>query len=146
MKLITIGLVALPIIATSFFISNMVEKDYGAFHNPLNSIPKDSQFAKIIDGNTEGCLTKPSQTKPVDLSQIRALKTAKTAREAINILGNAFCETTDKTLRYFTANGKKIDISLVNDFLDYDFSSPTKTNQLHKGIPTPIPRKPQSKL
>jgi len=145
MKLITIALVALPIIATSFFISNMVEKDYLAFHNPLNSIPKGSQFAKIIDGNTEGCLTKPSQTKPVDLSQIRALKTAKTAREAMNILGNSFCETTDKTLRYFTANGKKIDISL-DKVLDYDFSSTTKTNQLHKGISAPIPRKPQSKL
>jgi hypothetical protein len=145
MKLITIGLVALPIVATSFFISNMVEKDYGAFHNPLNFLPKDSQFAKIIEGNTEGCLTKPSQTKPVDLSQIRALKTAKTLREAAVIAGNSFCETTDKTLRYFTTNGKKIDISL-DKILDYDLSRTTAPNQLHKGISTPVPRKPQSKL
>jgi hypothetical protein len=145
MKLITVLLVALPIVATSFFISNMVEKDYLAFHNPLNFIPKDSQFAKIIDGNTEGCLTKPAQTKPLDLEQIRALKTAKTLREVTVIAGNSFCETTHKTLRYFTANGKKLDISL-DKVLDYDFSSTTAPNQLHKGISTPISRKPQSKL
>jgi hypothetical protein len=141
MKPITVLLVALPIVATSFFISNMVEKDYLAFHNPLNFIPKDSQFAKIIDGNTEGCLTKPSQTKPLDLEQIRALKTAKTLREATVIAGNYFCETTDKTLRYFTSNGKKIDISL-DKVLDYEFSSAAPTEGLHKGISTSIPRKP----
>lgn len=140
-----IALVAVPLVATSALILNLVEKDYLTFFNPLELIPKDSQVAKVIDGDTTDCISKPNQTKPVDVNQIKNLKTIKTTRDAITVLGNSFCETSVGTLRYITTTGKNLDLSL-DKVLDYDFSKTTttaKTRELQSRVSVRDSRKTQ---
>lgn len=139
MKLTKILTVAIPSVATVFLILNMIEKDYLAFYDPRELIPKNSHFAKALSGDTTGCITTPSQTKPVDMAQIKALKTAKTTRDAIAILGDAFCETSQGTRRYLTTNGKQLNLSF-DKILDYDFSTSAKTTSVQPRVSAPIPR------
>ena len=137
MKWSSFALVALPLIATSALTSNLVEKDYLQFADPRELIPKNPQFAKVIEGDLDGCLTQPNQTKPVTIAQIKTLKTVKTTREAIALLGNSFCETA-RSLRYVTETGKDLNISL-DTVLDYDFSSATTTTTKARGLLQRLP-------
>lgn len=91
-----------------------------------NTVPP--QFAKLLEGNTDDCLTKPSQTKPVTLTQIRTLRQLTDKKQAETLLGNAFCETS-KGFKYFTEAGKELTVSF-DKVLDYDFSTDTKSNTL----------------
>lgn len=127
------GMVA---ISTILFFSNMIEKDYLSFFDPRELIPRESTLAKVLEGDTTGCITKPNQTKPVTLDQIKSLKEAKTPREKLNILGNGFCETSLQTIKYITTTGRELHIKLDKS-LDYDFSqsqSP-KPQGLHNRLP-----------
>jgi len=91
-----------------------------------NTVP--SQFAKLLEGNTDDCLTKPLQTKSVTLTQIRTLKQLTDKKQAETLLGNAFCETS-KGFKYFTEAGKELTVSF-DKALDYDFSTDKNANTL----------------
>ena len=128
-------------IVTILFLLNMAEKDYLAFYNPMDAIPKESVLAKVLDGNTDGCITTPNQTHIVSVDQIKQLRTAKTVREQLNILGNAFCVTSANTARFITETGRDIEINL-NKGLDHDFSKPSpNTNGMQHRLP--ISREPK---
>jgi hypothetical protein len=77
------------------------------------------EFAKVIEGNDKGCLTKPSQTKPITIAQIRTLRQLTDPQSISVLLGNAYCET-DKGFRWITESGKQLDLDKA---LDYEFSS-----------------------
>lgn len=115
----------------------------------------ETQLAKVLDGDTQGCLTNPSQTKPVPMSQALNLE-GKTARQAIAELGNAFCEEKNNTLKYLTTSGKWLYVQ-VNETLDepikYGFNAPeaastatsTKTGRAAASGSVLLPRESQSK-
>lgn len=101
-----------------------------------NTVPP--QFAKLLEGNTDDCLTKPSQTKPVTLPQIRTLRQLTDKKQAETLLGNAFCETS-KGFKYFTEAGKELTVSF-DKAMDYDFSKNQDTNTLtNRNRAEPIP-------
>lgn len=83
-----------------------------------NQVPQE--FAKILEGNTKDCLTIPSQTKAVTVSQIRTLRQLTNPDDINRVLGNAFCQTKDGK-KYLTESGQELTIKF-NEILDYDFS------------------------
>lgn len=115
----------------------------------------ETQLAKVLDGDTQDCLTNPSQTKAVPMSQALSLE-GKTARQAISELGNAFCQEKNNTLKYLTTSGKWLYVQ-INETLDepirYGFTKPeaaspaatTKTGRTNPRDPVPVSRESQSK-
>jgi hypothetical protein len=87
-----------------------------------NALPNITppQFAKILKGNDKGCLTKPSQTKPVTLNQIRTLRQLTDPDAIAALLGNSYCQTATG-FKWITESGKELNLKF-NKTLDYDFS------------------------
>ena len=106
------------------FLLNMPEEGYLKFVDvrPI----AETQLAKVLEGDTNDCLTTPSQTKPVPMSQALKLE-GKTAKQVLNELGNSFCEGKNGTLKYLTTSGKwlyvQIDKSL-DEPIRYGFNAP----------------------
>lgn len=117
--------------AIAVFVSDMTRSGYLEFTS-VQDIQKilpntvSPQFAKVLEGNDKDCLTKPNQTKPVSIAQIRTLRQLADKDQANNLLGNAYCQTATG-FKYFTEVGKELTVKFDN-ILDYDFSaSPTKS-------------------
>ena len=113
--------------AIALFVSDMTKSGYWEFTSVSdtqkiipNTVPP--QFAKVLEGNSKDCLTKPTQTKPVSLGQIKTLRQLTDKEQASNLLGNAYCQTAEG-LKYITATGKELTIKFSSSFLDYDFST-----------------------
>ena len=114
MKLHHVAVFAASVSLIAFF-SNVVQKDYMGFYIP--KLPSEGEIAKLevvklVSGNTEGCLTKASQTKKIEISQIQTLRQLQkaTPEEMRNLLGNPFCVLRDNTLRYSSELGKDVEI------------------------------------
>ena len=119
------------LVAIALFASDMTKSGYWEFTSVQdiqkiipNTVPP--QFAKVLEGNREGCLTIPKQTKPVTIAQIRTLRQLTDKEQVSNLLGNAYCQTSTG-FKYFTEAGKELTVKFDN-VLDYDFStSPTNS-------------------
>ena len=121
--------------AIAVFAADMTKQGYFEFTTVQdiqkllpNTVPP--QFAKVLEGNDKDCLTKPSQTKTVTLSQIKTLRQLTDKNQAINLLGNAYCQTATG-FKYFTEAGKELTVEF-DKVLDYDFSKKS-TNTLTNG-------------
>ena len=135
------------------FVASMAKEGYWQFATITdiqNLIPGNPVLAKVLEGNSQGCLTKPSQTKPVTLTQVRTLRQLSSPDQVNTLLGNAYCETSTG-LRYLTESGKEINIKF-NQFLDHDFSQNTLADKrssnpiLLNGLSTPSLSKPRAKV
>jgi hypothetical protein len=135
------------------FFLNVPEEGYLKFVD-LRPIA-ETQLAKVLDGDTQDCLTNPSQTKPVPMSQALNLE-GKTGRQAISELGNAFCEGKNSTLKYLTTSGKWLYVQIdktLDEPIQYGFNPPeaariattTETGRNTAGVPVQVPRESQSK-
>ena len=118
--------------AIALFASDMTKSGYWEFTSVQdiqklipNTVPP--QFAKVLEGNDKDCLTKPNQTKPVSIAQIRTLRQLTDKEQTNNLLGNAYCQTATG-FKYFTEAGKELTIKF-DKVLDYDFST-SSTNTL----------------
>ena len=118
--------------AIALFVSDMTKSGYLEFTSIPdiqklipNTVPP--QFAKVLEGNSQGCLTKPSQTKPVTLTQIKTLRQLANKKQAADLLGNAYCQTAEG-FKYLTESRKELTIKF-SSVLDYDFST-SSTNSL----------------
>lgn len=145
---------AILFLAVVAFVASMAKEGYWQFATITdlqNLIPSNPVLAKVLEGNSQGCLTKPSQTKPVTLTQVRTLRQLTSPDQANTLLGNAYCETSTG-LRYLTESGKEINIKF-NQFLAHDFSNNnTLTNKRSSnpvmlgGLSTPSLGKPRAKV
>lgn len=97
----------------------MTLADTSDIRNALPNITPP-QFAEILKGNDKGCLTKPSQTKPVTLNQIRTLRQLTDPDAIAALLGNSYCQTATG-FKWVTESGKELNLKF-NKTLDYDFS------------------------
>jgi len=97
----------------------MTLADTNDIRNALPNITPP-QFAEILRGNDKGCLTKPSQTKPVTLNQIRTLRQLTDPDAIAALLGNSYCQTATG-FKWITESGKELNLKF-NKTLDYDFS------------------------
>lgn len=88
------------------------------------------QFAKVLEGNNEGCLTKGAQTKKVTTAQIRTLRQLTDPEAIAALLGNPLCQT-EKGATWITESGKRLNLNL-NNVLDYDFSTDTPQSLTNK--------------
>ena len=127
--------------AIALFASDMAKSGYWEFTSVQdiqkiipNTVPP--QFAKVLEGNDKDCLTKPNQTKPVTIAQIRTWRQLTDKEQVSNLLGNAYCQTSTG-FKYFTEAGKELTVKFDN-VLDYDFSK-SPTNSLTNDRTTDLP-------
>lgn len=135
---------------------NLPEEGYLAFVD-LRPIA-ETQLAKVLDGNTEDCLTTPSQTTPVPMSQALKLE-GKTTRQVLKEFPNYFCEAKRGTVSYLkfaTDSGKQLYVQ-IDQSLDtpirYGFDPPkaepsaptTEAGRTAASRPVQLPRETQSK-
>jgi hypothetical protein len=122
-------------VSIAVFIADMTQQGYMVFTS-VSDIKKTfpninpPHFAKVLDGDDKGCLTKPSQTKPVTVAQIRTLRQLTDPDAIATLLGNPLCQT-EKGAKWITESGKILNLKL-GETLDYDFSTGTSqslTNQ-----------------
>lgn len=142
------------ILALIAFFLNLPEEGYLKFVD-LRPIA-ETEIAKVLSGDTQDCLTSPSQTKPVSMEQALNLE-GKTTRQVLNELGNSFCEGkkgTSSYLKYLTDTGKTLYIQLdksLDEPIRYGFdipeaTSPAATTQTGRSATdrsVQLPRKPQ---
>lgn len=136
--------------AIAVFVSDMTKSGYLEFTTVQdiqklipNTVPP--QFAKVLEGNNKDCLTKPSQTKPVTLTQIRTLRQLTDREQVSNLLGNAYCQTATG-FKYLTETRKELTIKFDN-ILDHDFST-SSTNSLtnrNRAVDRPLLSRPPEK-
>jgi len=136
-------------VAIAVFVADMVKQSYWEFASIKdvqklipNTVPP--QFAKVLDGNDKDCLTKPNQTKPVSLQQIKTLRQLTSKDEADKVLGNAYCQTATG-FKYVTDFGKELTVKF-NKVLDYGFSNTSKntlTNRDRAADRTLLTRPPE---
>jgi hypothetical protein len=88
------------------------------------------QFAKVLEGNDKGCLTKTSQTKAVTVTQLRTLRQLTDPDAIVALLGNPLCQT-EKGATWITESGKRLNLNF-NKVLDYDFSTDTPQSLTNK--------------
>ena len=117
------------------FIADMTQQGYMVFTSVSDikkMLPKFTppQFAKVLEGNDKGCLTKSTQTKPVTIAQIRTLRQLTDPNAIATLLGNPYCET-DKGFKWMLESGKTLNLKL-NETLDYDFSTDTAQSLTNK--------------
>lgn len=117
------------------FIADMTQQGYMVFTSVSDikkTLPKFTppQFAKALEGNDKDCLTKPAQTKPVTVAQIRTLRRLTDANAIATLLGNPYCET-NKGFKWILESGKTLNLKL-NETLDYDFSTDTTQSLTNK--------------
>ena len=142
---------AVLLTASIAFLLNMPEEGYLKFVDvrPI----AETQLAKVVEGDATGCLTTPSQTKLVLMSQALALE-GKTAKQALNELGTSFCEGKNSTIKYLTTSGKYLYLQLgksLDEPITYGFNAPeavsptstTKTGRNPAGVSVQLPRKTQ---
>jgi hypothetical protein len=128
--------------AIAVFVSDMAKSGYFEFTS-IRDIQKiipntvSSQFAKVLDGSDKDCLTKPSQTKPVTLAQIKTLRQLTDKDQAANLLGNTYCQTATG-FKYLTEAGKELNLKFDN-ILDYDFSTPASQSLTNRDRTTDRP-------
>ena len=128
MRKSAIATTTLLFVSVVAIIADMTQQGYMTFTSASDikkALPNITplEFAKVIEGNSEGCLTKPSQTKPVTVAQIRTLRQLTKPDEIATLLGNPFCATKDGT-RWILESGKTLNLK-ANQVLDYDFSTNT---------------------
>lgn len=136
------------------FILNMLEEGYLQFPD-LRPIA-ETQLAKIVEGDTKGCLTSPSQTNVVSSDQAFKLE-GKTTRQVLGELGNYFCEGKKGAIRYvkfITDSGKSLYIQIdksLDEPVNYGFNAPTaataptaEAGRDSNRVPVQVPREPQS--
>ena len=121
--------------AIAVFVADMTKQGYFEFTSTQDiqkQIPKFTppQFAKVLEGNDKGCLTKSTQTKPVTIAQIRTLRQLTDPNAIATLLGNPYCET-DKGFKWMLESGKTLNLKL-NETLDYDFSTDTAQSLTNK--------------
>ena len=114
--------------AIAVFVADMTKQGYFEFTSTQDiqkQIPKFTppQFAKVLEGNDKGCLTKSTQTKPVTIAQIRTLRQLTDPNAIATLLGNPYCET-DKGFKWMLESGKTLNLKL-NETLYYDFITDT---------------------
>lgn len=106
------------------FVLNMLEDGYLKFPD-LRPIA-ETELAKVLEGDKKGCLTTPTQTKPVSMEQALNLE-SKTARQVLNELGNHFCEGKNNTLHFLTTSGKRLYVQIgetLDQPIKYGFDIP----------------------
>jgi len=135
MRKSAIATTAILLTSVVAFLADMAKQGYMEFTTASDikkAIPNITppEFVKVLDGNEKGCLTKPSQTKPVTINQVRTLRQLTKPDEVAALLGNPYCET-QKGFRWMLESGKELNLKL-DKTLDYDFStseSNTLTNK-----------------
>ena len=94
------------------FSLNMPEEGYLKFVD-LRPIA-ESQIAKVLDGDTQDCLTVPSQTRPVPMSLALKLE-GKTTRQVLKELPEYYCQGKKGAIdyvKYMTDSAKPLYILL----------------------------------
>jgi hypothetical protein len=127
MKKCDIAIDALLLGALIAIFFNLPEEGYLAFVD-LRPIA-ETQLAKVLDGNTEDCLTTPSQTTPVPMSQALKLE-GKTTRQVLKEFPNYFCEGKKGTVSYIkflTDSSKQLYVQIdktLDEPIKYGFTKP----------------------
>lgn len=146
MKKIDIAINSVFLALLIAFVLNMLEDGYLKFPD-LRPIA-ETELAKVLEGDKKGCLTTPTQTKPVSMEQALNLE-GKTARQVLNELGNHFCEGKNNTLQFLTTSGKRLYVQIgetLDQPIKYGFDIPkdsaapaatSGTNRLNLSVPTP---------
>ena len=156
MKKLDIAINALLLGALIAISLNLPEEGYLAFVD-LRPIA-ETQLAKVLDGNADDCLTTPSQTKPVPMSQALKLE-GKTTRQVLKEFPNYFCEGKKGTVSYIkflTDSSKQLYVQIdksLDEPIRYGFSPPeaastattTETGRTAPSRPVQLPREAQSK-
>jgi hypothetical protein len=88
---------ALPALVIAFLL-NMAEEGYLKFVD-LRPIA-ETELAKVLDGNKDDCITIPTQTTPVPMSQALKLE-GKTVRQVLKEFPTYFCEGRSGAIKYF---------------------------------------------
>lgn len=120
--------------AIAVFVADMTKQGHWEFTG-LKDIQKampntvSAKFAQVLSGDAKDCLTKPAQTKPVTLDQIKTLRQITDKEQSDRLLGNAYCQTATG-FKYLTETGRELTVKF-DKVLDYDFSpsSATLTNR-----------------
>lgn len=135
---------------------NLPEEGYLTFVD-LRPIA-ETQLAKVLDGNTDDCLTTPSQTRPVPMSEALKLE-GKTTRQVLKEFPNYFCEGKKGTvtyLKFLTDSTKQLYVQLdqgLDEPIRYGFKLPeetpstptTETRRAAASRPVQLPRETQGK-